>query len=96
MKLKLKKDILEIKKQSVEKLATLITTAFGLVAAIAWNTAIQDWFKTQVWLKEAGPWIYAILVTILAVIVSVWIGRVSARVNTEIEDEKKQENEKKR
>ena len=29
----------------IEKLAALITAAFGLVAAIAWNTAIQEIFK---------------------------------------------------
>ncbi|MDD5416775.1 MAG: DUF5654 family protein, partial [Candidatus Aenigmarchaeota archaeon] len=41
----------------------MITAAFGLVAALAWNEAIQNWFKTQTWLSSYGPWAYAILVT---------------------------------
>jgi hypothetical protein len=87
MRSKLKKELLEIKKQSVEKLSLLVTTGFGLVAAIAWNTAIQEWFKTQEWLQGNGPWLYAIVVTIIAVVVSVWIGRISARINSEQEEE---------
>jgi len=31
--------------QVTEKLAALITAAFGLVAALAWNEAIQSIFK---------------------------------------------------
>jgi len=34
-----------MKKDVIEKLAALITAAFGLVAALAWNTAIQEIFK---------------------------------------------------
>jgi len=33
-----------MKKDIIEKLATLITAAFGLVAALAWNSAIQNIF----------------------------------------------------
>ncbi len=30
----------------LDKFSTLITTALGLVAALAWNTAIQNLFNT--------------------------------------------------
>jgi len=33
-----------MKKEIMEKLIALITTAFGLVAALAWNSAIQAIF----------------------------------------------------
>jgi hypothetical protein len=37
----------------LDKFAQLITTALGLVAALAWNTAIQDLFDRV--FGEAGP-----------------------------------------
>jgi TRAP-type C4-dicarboxylate transport system permease small subunit len=64
----------------VEKVSVLMTTAFGLVAALAWNEAIQNWFKSQTWLTVAGPWAYAITVTVIAIIATIWIGRLSAKL----------------
>jgi hypothetical protein len=70
-------------KEVVDKLAELVTTAFGLVAALAWNSAIQGWFEAQDALRAGGPWLYAVLVTLLAVAFTVWIGRIAARVKGE-------------
>ena len=72
----------------IEKLAALITAAFGLVAALAWNDAIKALFKgpcgsegagALCTLSSGGPWVYAIIVTVLAVIATIWIGRVAER-----------------
>lgn len=68
-----------MKAQVIEKLATLITAAFGLVAALAWNGAIQEIFK-QVYGETStitAMIIYAAVVTVMAVIATVWIGKVS-------------------
>jgi len=68
--------------QVVEKLASFITAAFGLVAALAWNQAIQGLFAEGgplYFLAIGGVWGYAIAVTVIAVIVTIWIGRVSER-----------------
>lgn len=71
-----------------EKLAALITSAFGLVAALAWNDAIKALLKGPCGSEGAGalcvfssggPWIYAILVTILAVIATIWIAKVAEK-----------------
>ncbi|MDD5416958.1 MAG: DUF5654 family protein, partial [Candidatus Aenigmarchaeota archaeon] len=35
-----------MKKEVIEKVAALLTAAFGLIAALAWNEAIQNWFKS--------------------------------------------------
>ena len=66
-------------------LATMIalaTAAFGVVAALAWNTAITELFKA--YLPQGGgiiaDFIYAIVVTIIAVIVIVNLGRMAERV----------------
>jgi FtsH-binding integral membrane protein len=72
-----------IKRESIQKVSDLLTAAFGLVAALAWNTAIQEWFKTQTWLAAYGPWAYAIVVTIVAVIAAIWIGRLKGKIDNE-------------
>jgi hypothetical protein len=64
-------------KEVLDKIAELVTAAFGLIAALAWNEAISALVAKYV--PDAGPWVYAVLVTILAVLVSMWIGRAVAR-----------------
>ena len=71
---------MSFKGEVVEKISVLMTSAFGLVAALAWNEAIQNWFKSQVWLATYGLWAYAITVTVIAVIATIWIGRISANL----------------
>lgn len=72
-----------MKKDVIEKLAMLITAAFGLVAALAWNGAIQAIFKRVFGESDTlGAMLtYAIIVTIIAVIVTIWIGKAEARIN---------------
>ena len=65
----------------VKAVAALITAAFGLVAALAWNTAIQEIFRLAFG-EQSGVWamiLYAVVVTIIAVIVTIWIGKVVAK-----------------
>ena len=70
-----------MQKEVIEKVAALITAAFGLVAALAWNTAIQEIFRL-IFGEQSGIWAmiaYAVIVTIIAVIVTIWIGRVAEK-----------------
>jgi TRAP-type C4-dicarboxylate transport system permease small subunit len=76
-----------MRKEVIQQMANLVTTAFGLVAALAWNGAIQSWFESQETLRAGGPWVYAILVTVIAVAATVFIGRAAARVAGEEEEE---------
>jgi len=61
----------------LDKIAALVTAAFGLVAALAWNEAIKAIFKEIFGEAESiGPLlIYAILVTIAAVILTIIVAR---------------------
>lgn len=70
-----------MKKQVIEKLAALITAAFGLVAALAWNDTIKAIFNEVFGTAETiyAMLVYALVVTIIAVVVTVWIGKVSER-----------------
>lgn len=63
----------------IDKLAALITAAFGLVAALAWNGAIQAVFAEIFGSQSSIPAMlgYAVFVTVLAVLFTVWIGAVS-------------------
>lgn len=72
----------KMKTEVIEKLAALITGAFGLVAALAWNEAIKAMFKEGgllYFLASGGPWIYAIFVTIIAVFAAIWIGNMAEK-----------------
>lgn len=61
----------------LDKIAALVTAAFGLVAALAWNEAIKAIFKEIFGEAESiGPLlIYAIIVTIAAVILTIIVAR---------------------
>lgn len=70
-----------MKTEVIEKLSALMTAAFGLVAALAWNGAIQAIFNRYYKAGEglgAMIW-YAVVVTIVAVLVTIWVGKVAER-----------------
>ncbi len=67
--------------QVLEKMSLLVTSAFGLVAALAWNEAvkatIEQYYATGEGLN--AMYAYAILVTAIAVFASIWIARAAGR-----------------
>jgi len=65
-----------MKKDVIEKLAALVTAAFGLVAALAWNGAIQAIFKNVFGASDSvgAMLVYAVVVTIIAVLATIWVG----------------------
>lgn len=77
-----------MKSEVIDKLAALITAAFGLVAALAWNDAIKSLFVeggTLFFMASYGIWGYAMLVTVIAVFVTIWIGKLAERARREEE-----------
>lgn len=68
-----------LKKEVLGKMADLITAGFGLVAALAWNSAIQDLFRLLFGEQEGSLYaklFYAVIVTAIAVIATIWIGNL--------------------
>lgn len=63
----------------INKITTLIISAFGLIAALAWNSAIQkavsQFLSTSS--ELGGLVIYAVIVTVIAVVVTVYLSRLS-------------------
>ena len=61
--------------------AALVTTAFAFVAGLAWNQAIQSIFIYYLGTPNSIPanLSYAIIITIVAVIATVWIARAASK-----------------
>ncbi len=70
----------KVRIELIEKLSTLITAAFGLVAALAWNSAIQSIFN--LFFKDSSGLvaqiIYAVSVTLIAVYVTFLLGKAKS------------------
>ncbi|MBN2127175.1 MAG: hypothetical protein JW703_02150 [Candidatus Diapherotrites archaeon] len=73
-----------MKSEVIEKIAALMTAAFGLVAALAWNDAIKAVFTQVFGVADALiPMIsYAVIVTIIAVLATLWIGKISEKAKS--------------
>ena len=82
-----------VAKTVMKTIITLVTTAFGLVAGLAWNDAIQKLIETLVGTGDAlsGLFIYAIIVTIIAVVVTIILVRIVAIMGIVVDDEVKGE-----
>ena len=79
-----------MQKAFLKQIQTLVTTAFGLIAALAWNTAITTLVHTYL---PAGSgiamlFLYALLVTALAVFVGATLARAAARIRLDDEPAK--------
>ena len=77
-----------VAKTVMKTIITLVTTAFGLVAGLAWNDAIQKLIESIMGAGDAltGLFIYAIVVTIIAVVVTILLARVAAKMGVELEE----------
>lgn len=70
----------------VRQMLTLATSGFGLVAALAWNSLIQEFVNSYVkkWIPNSGGIIslaiYAVLITLIAVIVTLQLSRFLKRL----------------
>ena len=75
-----------LKVEVLDKISALVTAAFGLVAALAWNEAIKAIFKEIFGEAESiGPLlIYAIVVTIAAVILTIIVARQLANAKKKV------------
>jgi len=77
---------LDTKQTYLTTMISLSTAAFGLIAALAWNAAITELFKI-VLKPGAGVvslFIYAIVVTLIAVVVTNALGRLAARADKSV------------
>lgn len=85
---KLKKEIEKLPEEIIKQMLTLATSGFGLVAALAWNNVIQEFFKVylQKWLPQGGGvlslFLYAVIVTVIAVLVTYQLSKLLKTAST--------------
>jgi hypothetical protein len=65
----------------IQTMIALASASLGLVAALAWNEAIKATLA-MLGLGDdlVGLYTYAILATVLAVAVLIWLGKIAARI----------------
>jgi hypothetical protein len=73
-------------REVVATMISLASAAFGVIAALAWNSAITKWFDS-VFRKNATEvsalFLYAVIATLVGVLVIVLLGRLAARINAQ-------------
>jgi hypothetical protein len=72
----------------MRQMLTLATSGFGLVAALAWNSLIQDLVNNYIkkWFPQGSSilslLIYAVVVTVLAVFVTLQLSKILQRLES--------------
>lgn len=73
------------RRELMEQLVTLSTSGFGLVAALAWNEAIQSFVKDYIqkfYPDQSGAiskLIYAVIITAFAVFITYQLSRLASK-----------------
>jgi hypothetical protein len=68
----------------IQTMIALASASFGLVAALAWNEAIKATLKLlNLGDSLAGLYTYAIVATVVAILVLVWLAKLASRVGGE-------------
>lgn len=76
----------KFRNELIQQMITLSTSGFGLVAALAWNEAIQEFVKRFIEPSIPGSGLlsrlfYALLITLLAVFITYQLSRLSSKLN---------------
>ena len=72
------------RRELLEQLITLSTSGFGLVAALAWNEAIQGFVQDYIqkyFPSEYGiisKFVYALIITVFAVLITYQLSRLAS------------------
>ena len=72
-------------REFVATVISLLTTALGVVAALAWNTALTAFFAAYLGkgAEVAALFIYAVTITVVGVMAIIALGRLATRIGAE-------------
>lgn len=93
IKAKVKEELGEFQKVFIDEISRLITSAFGLLAALAWRGVIQEFVDSYIrkFFGEISGFVselfFALVITILAVLVAWRLTKIKQRLFTEEEEE---------
>lgn len=79
---KVKKNSLKLRKEIQEKTVGYVLAALGLVAGLAWNEAIKSFIDQFFPFSKDGiliKFIYAVIVTVIIVMVTVYLVRLTEK-----------------
>ena len=62
-------------KEARDQTITIITASLSLVAGLAWNECFKNLFQNNKHLKNVGPWVYAGVITIIAVVLIIILNK---------------------
>lgn len=74
----------ELTKETSDQIFALITGGLTFVAALAWNEAFKHFFNSHPIFKARGIWVYAIIVTIIAVALIIGFGFINRKIKDNI------------
>jgi Family of unknown function (DUF5654) len=76
----------------IQTMISLASASLGLVAALAWNEAIKALLaKLNLGDDLTGLFTYAIIATVVAVVVLIWLGNIASRIGGEAAFEREAE-----
>ena len=78
---------ISISKTLISKHIEYIIPALGLVIALAWNSAFQNFFHNNKYLNSQGPWLYAIMVTTIIIGIIQLLEKTKNKINIKSESE---------
>lgn len=75
----LPEEVKSLKIEILEKMSSLATAGFGLVAALAWNDAIKSLFLVMIPQNSniIAQFIYAGLITVVIVLITIKLGKLT-------------------
>jgi len=83
---KIKEEEKKLRMEIKERTISYMLAAFGLVAGLAWNEAIKTFIEHYFPIKGSGvlaKFIYALLITVIVVVVSVYLMRLIKKEKAE-------------
>jgi hypothetical protein len=76
----------------IQTMISLASASLGLVAALAWNEAIKALLaELNLGDNLTGLFTYAIVATLVAVVVLIWLGKLASRIGGEAAFEREAE-----
>ena len=54
----------------LKEFSKLIIGSLGMISALSWNEAFTNFFKLHPMMRKRGPWIYAIIITIITLLIT--------------------------